>query len=408
MDIQLDLYQTLAAAGAVYIAGRFLKLHFSVFEMFCIPSAVVGGVLFAFVNCILSLAHVWIFRLDEDVFQMGLILFFSSMGYMVSGRMLRKGGSALLQGSRLMVKMALLVLSLIVLQNALGMISAGIFGLPPLFGLVDGSIPLVGSFGTAGAFGPVLERLGIRNATSLGFEAATFGMIAGSILGGPVGESLVSRYKLLPDAPVDRFPEAGLEETETEKESHEIHVANFMSGFVQLLVSMGLGTCVSAFISHLGLVIPSYIGAMLAAIMIRNVGEYSGIYTIYTEETKVLGTLFLNVFLSSALMSMRLWQEASLFVPLAVTLLSQTILVAFFAYFIVFRVMGADYDAAVMASGICGFAMGALPNAIANMNALCERFGPAPAAYFVISLIGAFVVDFLNMTTIMILMNLLK
>lgn len=408
MNVQLDLYQTLAAAGAVYIAGRFLKLHFSLFERFCIPSAVVGGVLFAILNCILSVSRVWTFHLDGHVLELGLILFFSSMGYMVSGKMIRKGGNALLQGSRLVIRMALLVLALILMQNFVGILSAKIFGLPSLFGLIAGSIPMTGSFGTAGAFGPVLERLGVQNAVSIGFEAATFGMIAGSVLGGPIGESLIFRHSLHPS--ISSGGEAGKgEKEESPAESvHGIHFPNFMSGFVQLLIAMGFGTGVSQCLSGLGIIVPTYIGAMIAAIIIRNTGEYSGLYDVYPEEIHVLGTLFLNIFLSCALMKMNLWQQASLFLPLMAALLLQVLVVAGFAYFIVFRVMGSDYDSAIMASGICGFGMGALPNAVANMNALCERFGPAPTAYFVIPLIGAFVVDFLNMTTIMILINLLK
>jgi len=408
MNVQLDLYQTLAAAGAVYIAGRFLKLHFSVFEKFCIPSAVVGGVLFAILNCLLSVSHVWRFHLDGDVLELGLILFFSSMGYMVSGKMVRKGGNALFQGSRMVIKMALLVLGLILLQNFVGILSAKIFGLPSLFGLISGSIPLVGSFGTAGAFGPVLERLGVQNAVSIGFEAATFGMIAGSILGGPIGENLIFRHHLLPSIPEGAAGQGTQKGKSPEKPLPVIHFPNFMSGFVQLLIAMGFGTFVSHLFAVFDIIVPAYIGAMISAIIIRNTGEYSHLYTVYPDEIHVLGTLFLNIFLSCALMQMNLWQQASLFLPLMATLLIQTLLVAGFAYFIVFKAMGSDYDAAIMASGICGFTMGALPNAVANMNALCERFGPAPIAYFVIPLIGAFVVDFFNMTTIMILINLLK
>ena len=185
-------------------------------------------------------------------------------------------------------------------------------------------------------------------------------------------------------------------------------LTSIWNAFGQLLLAMGLGTYVSQFFINIGLVFPGYIGAMLVAAVIRNISDMTGLFGCYQRESEVLGGICLNVFLSCALMSLKLWQLADLAIPLIATLIVQVSIMGLFAYFVIFRVMGRNYEAAVMASGSCGFGLGATPNAIANMNAMCERFGPAHTAYFVIPLIGAFVVDFLNASVLMVFMNILK
>lgn len=404
MTIELNLYQTLAAAVAVFFLGSFLKDRVSIFRKYCIPAPVIGGTIFSIVNCILYTQGIWNYSQDTVMQNWCMMLFFTSIGYMASIRLIKKGGL-------LVVKMAFLVFLLIVIQDLVGVTFANAFSLNPLMGLADGSIPLVGGHGTSGSFGPVLEALGLKDATTIAFAAATFGLVSGSFLGGPVGELLIRRFYLKSDEDEngDEVPENRTEhEIEGDDAAAYLNMDRFMYAFGQLLLAMGLGTYVSQFFINIGLVFPGYIGAMLVAAVIRNISDMTGLFGCYQRESEVLGGICLNVFLSCALMSLKLWQLADLAIPLIATLIVQVSIMGLFAYFVIFRVMGRNYEAAVMASGSCGFGLGATPNAIANMNAMCERFGPAHTAYFVIPLIGAFVVDFLNASVLMVFMNILK
>ena len=404
MTIELNLYQTLAAAVAVFFLGSFLKDRVSIFRKYCIPAPVIGGTIFSIVNCILYTQGIWNYSQDTVMQNWCMMLFFTSIGYMASIRLIKKGGL-------LVVKMAFLVFLLIVIQDLVGVTFANAFSLNPLMGLADGSIPLVGGHGTSGSFGPVLEALGLKDATTIAFAAATFGLVSGSFLGGPVGELLICRFHLKSDEDEngDEVPENRTEhEIEGDDAAAYLNMDRFMYAFGQLLLAMGLGTYVSQFFINIGLVFPGYIGAMLVAAVIRNISDMTGLFGCYQRESEVLGGICLNVFLSCALMSLKLWQLADLAIPLIATLIVQVSIMGLFAYFVIFRVMGRNYEAAVMASGSCGFGLGATPNAIANMNAMCERFGPAHTAYFVIPLIGAFVVDFLNASVLMVFMNILK
>lgn len=406
MNISLNMYQTLAAAVAIFFLGGFLKNRISFLQKYCIPAPVIGGTIFSIVNCILYTQGIWNYSQDTVMQNWCMNLFFTSIGYMASLRLVCRGGI-------LVLKMAAMVAILITIQNIVGVSMAHLFGLNLLMGLADGSIPLVGGHGTAGSFGPVLEELGLMNGTTIAFAAATFGLVSGSLIGGPIGEMLVRKYQLVSQED-EKIPTEETEEAAPEKHkvkdaaAHYLNMDHFMYAFGQLLLAMGLGTLVSQFFTNIGLVFPGYLGGMIVAALIRNIAEMTYTYGIYQKECEVLGGMCLNIFLSCALMSLKLWQLSALAIPLVVTLIIQVSIIAFFAYFVIFRVMGKNYEAAVMASGTCGFGLGATPNAIANMNAMCERYGSAHTAYFVIPLIGAFGVDFLNASILMVFMNLLK
>ena len=403
MNIDLNIYQTLAAATAVYYIGVLLRLKIPFLRRYCIPAPVIGGILFAILNDILYVNGIWTYRQDTVMQNVFMMLFFTSIGYMASLRLILRGGY-------LVFKMGIMVAILILLQNLIGISMAHVFGLPSMMGLADGSIPLVGGHGTAGSFGPVLEEMGLMNGTTIAFAAATFGLVSGSFIGGPIGELLVRRFSLISNETDNAAEDTGEKPALHPKDAAAayLNMDHFMYAFGQLLLAMGIGTYVSAFFSSIGLVFPGYIGGMIVAAIIRNVSEITEWYGSYQQECEVLGGMCLNIFLSCALMSLKLWQLASLAVPLTLTLLIQVAMIGAFAYFIIFRVMGGNYEAAVMAAGTCGFGLGATPNAIANMNAMCERYGSAHTAYFVIPLIGAFVVDFLNASILMVFMNLLK
>ena len=416
MNVSLNIYQTLAAATAVYYVGVLLRLKVPFLRKYCIPAPVVGGILFAILNDILYVNGIWTYEQDTIMQNVCMMLFFTSIGYTASISLIKKGGM-------LVAKMAVLTALLIVCQNLIGIFFSHLFGLNPLMGLATGSIPMVGGHGTSGSFGPVLEGVGLDNATTIAFAAATFGLVGGSLLGGPTGERLVRKFTLASSANEERLDPANSTEEihkleqaarkekqtieEEKRAGQSINNLRFMNALAHLLLAMGLGTVVSQLFVSVGLVFPGYIGSMLVAAIIRNVADYTHSYKVYQRESEVLGNLGLTIFLSCALMSLKLWQLTDLAIPMIVMLLSQVIFIALFTNFVLFRVMGHNYEAAVMAAGTCGFGLGATPNAIANMSAMLERFGPAPTAFFVIPLVGALIVDFVNSSILTVLINLL-
>ena len=416
INVNLNIYQTLAAATAVYYIGVLLRIKVPFLRRYCLPAPVIGGIIFAILNAVLYTNGIWTYQQDTIMQNVCMMLFFTSIGYTASISLIRKGGS-------LVAKMAVLTALLILCQNAIGIALAHVFDLNPLMGLATGSIPMVGGHGTSGSFGPVLESVGLDNATTIAFAAATFGLVSGSLLGGPMGEFLVRRYGLTSVAEEERLDPANtsdelekLEQAahgerkaidEEKRAGQSINNYRFMNALAHLLIAMGLGTVISQIFISAGLVFPNYIGSMLVAAIIRNISDYTHAYKIYQRESEVLGNLGLTIFLSCALMSLKLWQLSDLAIPMMVMLLSQVLFLAIFAKFLIFRVMGRNYEAAVMAAGTCGFGLGATPNAIANMSVMVERFGPAPTAFFVIPLIGALIVDFVNSSIVTVLLNLL-
>lgn len=416
INVNLNIYQTLAAATAVYYVGVLLRIKVPFLRRYCLPAPVIGGIIFAILNAILYTNGIWTYQQDTIMQNVCMMLFFTSIGYTASISLIRKGGS-------LVAKMAVLTALLILCQNGIGIALAHVFDLSPLMGLATGSIPMVGGHGTSGSFGPVLESVGLDNATTIAFAAATFGLVSGSLLGGPMGEFLVRHYGLTSVADEERLDPANtsdelqkLEQAahgerkaidEEKRTGQSINNYRFMNALAHLLIAMGLGTVVSQIFVNFGLVFPNYIGSMLVAAIIRNVSDYTHAYKVYQRESEVLGNLGLTIFLSCALMSLKLWQLSDLAIPLMAMLLSQVLFIAFFVKFLLFRVMGRNYEAAVMAAGTCGFGLGATPNAIANMSVMVERFGPAPTAFFVIPLIGALIVDFVNSSIVTVLLNLL-
>ena len=384
MKIELDMYQTLAVAVLVLMLGKFLRARVQVLERFCIPAPVIGGVLFAIFTCVCYVTGVAEFAFDDILKEVCMVMFFTSVGFQANLKVLKSGGRA-------MIVFLGVVIVLIVSQNFVAVGLAKLLGVDALVGLCTGSIPMVGGHGTAGAFGPVLEDFGIQGATTLCTAAATYGLIAGSMMGGPIGKMLIERHNLL--ATVVPEDDSLLVEEEIK---HERHASMYPSAVFQLIIAIGIGTVVSKLLSLTGMTFPIYIGAMIAAACMRNIGEYTGKITIYMGEINDIGGISLSLFLGIAMITLKLWQLAELALPLLILLAGQTLLMFVFTNFIVFRVMGRDYDAAVISSGVCGFGMGATPNAMANMQALCEKYAPSVKAYLLIPLVGSLFADFIN------------
>lgn len=395
MEIQIDMYQTLALSVVVLMLGQFLKQKINFLEKFCIPSPVVGGLIFSVLTCILYSTGVVEFTFDDTLREVCMVFFFTSVGFQANLKVLKSGGKAL-------AIFLGLVIVLIFMQNLLAVGVSHLIGLDSLVGLCTGSIPMVGGHGTAGAFGPVLEDFNVQGATTICTAAATFGLVAGSLIGGPIGKRLIEKKHLL-DTIVTEDDSLLIEE----EKKHERHSNMYAAAVFQLILAVGLGTIISELLTKTGLTFPIYIGAMIVAAIVRNVGEYSGKFDIYMGEINNLGGICLSLFLGIAMITLKLWQLAELALPLMILLGAQLLLIFLYTYFVVFRVMGKDYDAAVLAAGTCGFGMGATPNAMANMQVLCDRYAPSVKAYLLVPLVGSLFADFINSLVITLFINII-
>lgn len=395
MIIHLDMYQTLAIAVVVLMLGQFLKMKINFLEKFCVPAPVVGGLIFAIFTCVCYVTGIAEFDFDDTLREVCMVFFFTSVGFQANLKVLKKGGKSL-------IVFVLLVVVLIFAQNFLAVGVASLLGLNKLIGMCTGSIPMVGGHGTAGAFGPVLEDFNISGATTICTAAATFGLVAGSLIGGPIGRKLIEKKNLLSTV----VPEDYSLLVEDEKK-HERHTNMYAIAVFQLIIAVGIGTIFSKLLTLTGMTFPVYIGAMIAAALIRNIDEYTGKFNIHMGEINDVGGISLSLFLGIAMITLKLWQLSDLALLLVVLLMIQVVLIYVFARYVVFNIMGRDYDAAILAAGTCGFGMGATPNAMANMQVLCEKYAPSVKAYLLIPLIGSLFADFINSLVITLFINIL-
>ena len=399
--ISLDMYQATAVAALVFVIGKILVDRIALLSRYCIPAPVVGGLLYALIHLAVRSAGILEVEADMTLKNVFMVAFFCSVGYTASFKMLKKGGI------QTIVFLALAVV-MVILQNVLGAGLATVFDLDPRLGLATGSIPMVGGHGTAGSFGPLLEDLGVANANVVAIASATFGLVAGCAIGGPIAYAKIKKYNLGNMAAAGAAAEAQSTDDEEEIKSDRV-----LPGLLYLIIAIGLGTIVSAGLiafcnSVLGVNItfPFYIGAMLVGAVIRNIMDVQH-KELPMAEIGTIGGASLSVFLGLAMIDMKLWQLAELAIPMVVMLLAQTVLMFFFASYVVFPVLGKTYDAAVMTTGFCGFGMGATPNAMANMQAVTGQYGPAPTAFMVVPLVGSLFIDFCNASILTIFINFL-
>ncbi|MDO5519547.1 MAG: sodium/glutamate symporter [bacterium] len=400
MTLNLNLYETMALVSIVFYLGKFIRNKFSILSKYCIPPSVVGGFIFALLILLLKVTDFATINLDTTLQNIFMTAFFTSIGFTASIKILRQGGIKV-------VTFLGLASLLVILQNVVGVSLATAFNESPLLGLCTASIPMVGGHGTAGSFGPMLEEMGIKGATTVSVASATFGLIMGSIIGGLVARNLILNHKLVTTR--DENDTTPPEEVgDFNEENHNIlSYKRLMNGACFLFIAMGFGSIISLLIEKSGLTFPSYIGAMLAAAIIRNYYDFRN-KELMEKEIETLGGLSLSFFLTMALMSLKLWQLFDLAGPLFIMLFAQVALVGLFAYFITFRTMGKNYEAAVFASATCGFGMGATPNAIANMDELTNRYGFVHTPYFVVPIVGCLFIDFVNSGIITIFVNLFR
>jgi ESS family glutamate:Na+ symporter len=395
--LQFDMIETLALAAVVLFVGYGIRRQISVLDRYNIPAPVVGGFLFAGLSLALRMSGYVSFEFTTTLQTPLMIAFFTTIGLGASLSLLKVGGPQVLLFFGL-------ASGLCILQNGVGVSLAKVLGVEPLLGLIAGSITMTGGHGTGAAFGKLLEdQYGFSGAVTLAMAAATFGLVGGGLIGGPVATTLIRRYQpprrsgtvtreaAAAAAQVDSLDE----EIDTEPAGPPATAYTLLKVLTIILVAMWAGGLLSRWLG-LYVTLPAYIGAMIVAAVIRNTADLSKLVRIEQRTVDDLGTIALSLFLAMALMSLRLWELLDLAIPMLVILLAQVLMMAAFAYFVTFRVMGRDYDAAVMAGGHCGFGLGATPNAVANMEAITERFGPAPRAFLVLPMVGAFFIDFTN------------
>lgn len=400
IDLRLDLLQTLTLAAVVYFIGIQLKRRIGWVDRLNIPAPVVGGLLFTALAMLLR-GRVNM-QLDTSAQTVFSVAFFTSIGMGASLALLRRGGLQVI---------TFLIFSTVFcfVQNFVGIGIAGAFGENPLLGVMAGSVTLVGGPATGLAFAPVFEDAGLAGAGALALAAATIGIVFGGLTGGPAGTFIIRRRGLRATTTSPSEMRAELDErsptllVEVEQEDTAL-----VRNVVILALAMGIGSIVSRWIQSLGVTLPAYIGAMLVASVLRNADDATRLLKIDQRAMEFIGNLALNIFLTVALMDLKLWQLASVALPLVVILLAQVIVVVLAAVTVSFVLMGRDYDSAVMSSGFIGFVLGTTANAVANMRALVARYGPAPRAFLVVPLVGAFFIDFTNAIIITLFVNWLR
>lgn len=395
--LQLDAVQTLAFAGLALFLGYGLCRWIPVLGRYNLPPPVIGGLVVALVAWAAYARQTTLFTLDTSLQAPLMIAFFTSIGLNASLSLLKISGKQVLV-------FLLLASGFAVVQNLVGILIASGFGLPPLFGVLAGSTTLAGGPATGLAFAPLFEEAGVVGAESIAVASAMAGIVLGGLLGGPVITVLIRRFRLQPSMPGTHAPRPFVEGVIPASADADREFAA-LKGIVVILLAMWLGAWVSRWISASGITLPAYVGAMLVGALVRNIDDATGWVRLPTATTDLIGNVCLALFLSVALMNLRLWELAGLALPLLVNLGVQAALVALFCV-VVFRVMGRDYDAAVMGGGFIGFMLGTTANAMAVMRTLVERYGMAPRAFLVAPLVGAFFIDFSNALVITTFINL--
>jgi len=404
---KFDMIQTVALAAVVLFTGYGIRRRVGVLDRFNIPAPVVGGFLFAAVALTLRQTGVLAMEFDTTLQSPFMVAFFTTIGLGASLALLKQGGPQVLLFWGIASVLA-------ILQNGVGVAIATAMGVDPLIGLLTGSITMTGGHGTGAAFGKMMEeQYNLTGAVTVAMAAATFGLVSGGLLGGPVATRLITTFGLrsasAKESALARQAEhASLDaEIDTETAGEAPTAYRLLQMLAVILVCMALGGLLSKWLGQF-VTLPGYIGAMLIAAVVRNLAD--GTKRLHMEARTIddIGTIALSLFLTMALMSLKLWELFDLAGPMLLIVVAQVTMMGLFAYFVTFRLMGRDYDAAVMAGGHSGFGLGATPNAVANMNSIVERFGAAPRAFLVVPMVGAFFIDFSNAVIITTYINFVR
>jgi ESS family glutamate:Na+ symporter len=401
--LELDFVQTLAFAGLALMLGEGLRRAVPVLARYNLPAPVLGGLAVALAVLVARGQGVTLLEFDTTLQSPLMIAFFTTIGFGASLSLLKIGGPQVL-------RFFLLATAFAVAQNVVGILVALGFGLHPLFGVLAGSVTLTGGPATGLAFAPLFEEAGVVGASSVAIAVAIGGIVAGGLVGGPAGTLLIERGRIPTPRRGSARVDVAVVETEIETTVHastdDDDAWPIVRNLVAILVAMWIGAWVGKGFAALGMTLPAYIGAMLVAAAIRNIDDVTGWFGLSHRFINTFGIVALTLFLVMALMTLKLWELAGLVLPLVAILVVQVALAALMAV-PVFRLMGRNYEAAVMSGGFIGFMLGTTANAMAVMRTLVERYGPAPRAFLVAPIVGAFFIDFTNAIIITLFLNLL-
>lgn len=395
MSIQFSSYYTLILAVVVLLVGKLLVRKIRWLADFNIPEPVAGGLVAAALSLVLH--QVFDFRpsFDGSLQTAFMLVFFSSIGLSANFAKLRAGGMGL-------VVFLLIIVVFVGVQNSVGVALASALGLDPLVGLIAGSISLLGGHGTAGAWGVVLEQEhGVRGAMTLGMACATFGLIIGGLIGGPIAKWLIGRHGLSGPQPDTRAGSHELAPTfEFPHERRMITADAAIETLAQFAACLAFAEFMTQFTKGTAVQLPTFVWALGGGVIIRNVLDYVFHFEVFDRAIDVFGNAALSIYLAIALLSLKLWELADLAGPLVIILAVQTVVIALYVVFITFRFMGSNYDAAVLCAGQCGFGMGATPTAVANMQAITNQYGASHKAFLIVPMVGAFFIDLVNAVAI--------
>jgi ESS family glutamate:Na+ symporter len=384
LSINVDMITSVALAALLLILGYFIKSKVKFLEKYCIPAAVVGGFLFMLFTWVGRGSGIYMFNFTTTLQATFMLAFFTTVGLGASMSLLKKGG-------QLLVIYWLVACFVSIVQNIISVGVAPAVGLNNAYALLCGAITMIGGHGAAAAYGGTLEGMGYPAGTLVGASAATFGLISSVMVGGPVARRLIEKYNLKPD-PNQNFDTSV--ENVNAATGQTLTSLDIMKNVTAILVCMAVGTMVSGQIGKLiGMDFPTYVGAMFVAMIIRNFNEKVHIYKFDFPLTESIGDVMLGLYLSMALMTLRLWELVQLAGPMLVILFCQVVFLVLFSYFVVFRVLGKNYDAAVMCAGLLGHGLGATPTAIVNLSAVHDRYGMSRRAMMIVPIVGAFLVD---------------
>ena len=391
MLISFDILQTVGIAVIVFLVGRYIKNRVKFFQKYFITASVIGGLLFSLLVFLGVKTNIFTIELTNTLQEFFMNIFFTCTGFTCSIKILKKSG-------KLGFILAIVAVAFLFVQNIVGVLLAGLFGINKLLGIAMGSISMSGGVGSGAAFGPMLEKFGAEGGTTVGVAAATFGLLLGSIVGGPVARKLIIKYKLKSNS-------NQIEENKEEK--IYLNSKSIFNSVLIVIVAALLGTYISKLLNLTKITFPYYVGCLFGGAIIRNIADLKYL-KISMVEIDIIGEIALNLFLSMALMTLNISKLMSLAVPMLVILVMQALVMVVWAYYITFVAMGKNYDAAVMAAGHCGVGLGQTPNAMANMSAIIEENGPAPTAWFVLPVITVIFINICNPLVITFFINLFK
>ena len=406
MAIEFNMIQTIGFAVLLLVVGRWLRNNVAFFERFAIPAPVIGGFLFALFNLVFKLTG-WVdITFDTTLQGFFMTMFFTTVGFGASVALLGKAGK--------MVTRFLLVASvLVVLQNLLAVLLAPIVDIPSALALMTGSVSMTGGHGVSGGMAPLVEAQGVERAETVAYTAATFGLLMGALIGGPVGDRLIKRNRLQSSGTRN----VDVDDSLLTAYRRDLRSDQVMQAFIVILIAMFIGTYITDGINWIisqftdKAAFPNYLGAMLVGILFRYISDTRNQRQYHefvpTQEVEIIGSVALALFLAQALMTIKLWELADLAIPLVILLIAQTVLMLLFARFVTFRAMGSDYDAAVLSAGHCGFGMGATPNGVANMESVVQKYSPSRLAFFVLPIVGGMFIDFVNILVVTVFLNVL-